>query len=485
MNRTRTVVVAVACAIVAACGGKEGSSGPIGPVTRTPTVVIDDVTTSITTQTFPNQMVKAVGSGKDSQGNPITNGFTWEIDGKVVSSDQSFETPLAPGTYQVCLSALGTKTCKTVMVSEPNPVVVGAFIAQSGPNGPQSVALKACIRQEIDGEAHCANLDPITLSASIKTKFSVLEESFVSVECQQANCDILGSIARVKKHDLLTPQKFVVLNRKWTIPSGKWSGSTVNISPERGFTDAMGGYRFYSAWKNNGGWIYRPYTWSNKSFPIPIAFDRDGSDTMISSADSIAFWKIIGDYHTEYGVQVFRPASIGEIQIVVNGIGRSAVYKGGIGVRVLSTLDNSYAGFNNEIGGDIVGGVVFFWTHPHVSITSAFAVKHELTHVLGFGHASGKNSWNPGVMTDSVSVPRLSQEGSSLIAQEIAHIRAYYAIRELELKHGAYGIGNIHQFERISLGLPFEPILSEVNSGNGASSTMVANDQLRTTLWKN
>lgn len=487
MNRTRTVVVAVACAIVAACGGKEGSSGPIGPVTRTPTVVIDDVTTSITTQTFPNQMVKAVGSGKDSQGNPITNGFTWEIDGKVVSSDQSFETPLAPGTYQVCLSALGTKTCKTVMVSEPNPVVVGAFIAQSGPNGPQSVALKACIRQEIDGEAHCANLDPITLSASIKTKFSVLEESFVSVECQQANCDILGSIAKVKKHDLLTPQKFVILNRKWAIPSGKWSGSTVNLSPEKGFAEAMGGFRFYPAWKTNSGWIYRPYTWPKKSLPIPVAFDRNGSDVAISSADSTAFWKILDGYNFEYGENLFRPAKIEDLKVISNGSGKQSIYIGGIGVQVISSLDNAYGGYVTDplVGNEIVGGGVYFNTNPLISMTSPYANKHEHTHALGFGHASGKYSWNPGIMTDSIGFPRKSPEGSSLIAQEVAHIKAFYAVRELELKHGAYGIGNIHQFERISLGLPFEPILPEVNSGNGASSAMVANDQLRTTLWKN
>lgn len=487
MNRTLTVVAAVACAIVAACGGKEGSSGPIGPLTRTPTVVIDDVTTSITTQTFPNQMVKAIGSGKDSQGNPITSGFTWEIDGKMISSDQSFEIPLAPGTYQVCLSALGTKTCKTVTVTEPSPVVVEAFIAQSGPNGPQSIALKACVRQEIGGETHCQNLDPLTLTASIKTKFSVLDEPLVSVECQQAGCDILGSIARVKRNDLQTPRRFVVLNRKWTIPSGKWAGITVDISPERGFAEAMGGFRFYSAWKVTGGWIYRPYTWPSKSLPIPIAFNRDRSDTMISSADSTTFWKIVSDYNFEFGMQVFRPANIGELKVTTDTGQRFSHHIGGVGVQVLSTLDNSYGGWitDGQGGSDIIGGGIYMRTHPLVSMTSPFAVKHELTHTLGFGHASGKYSWNPGIMTDSVSVPRLSPAGSSLIAQEVAHIRSYYAVRELELKHGAYGIGNIHQFERVTLGSPLENIIPEFSSGNGASSAMVVNDQLRTTLWKN
>lgn len=465
MYRARTVV-AVACAIVAACGG-EKSIGPTPVIPppkvepRSPTVVISNVALSLTKETFPEQMVHASASGKDSLGNPISSGFTWEIDGKVISSEVLLEKSLPSGTYQICLSALGVKTCTTVTISPPAPIVFNAFVAEPV-SGPLAINLKACARENVGETADCANLDPVTLSTSLVTKHSLAEKAVLTIECQQSNCGFIGSVASVKKDSLIYPQNFVVLRKDWLIQSGRWAGRTVSVSPEKGYAPAMGGYYFYPRTATLNGWLYQTQTWAKSSFPIKVALDhsKESSDS-VESGDSLRIWALLAELHDEFGTRLFRPAEMSELKLV----GRNNfyndiynVYKGGIGIQIRTTYENS-AGGPNAANGVLDGGGVFL-KRSHVNGWGAkFTIKHEFIHALGFGHGSGR-IWQPGLMTDSTKTGNSDPLFGVAIPDEVAHIQAYYAVRELELKHNAYGMGNIHQYERISKGFSLEDFVT-------------------------
>lgn len=489
MNRARTVVFAVACAIVTACGGEKSAVGPtpvVPPKTepRSPTVVISSVALSITKETFPEQMLHASASGKDTLGNPISSGFIWEIDGKVISSEVLLEKSLPSGTYQICLSALGVKTCSTITISPPAPIVFNAFVADPV-SGPLAVNLKACARENVGGVADCVNLDPVALSASLLTKYSLSQNAILTIECQQ-ECDLTGSVAVVKKDNLSKPQNFVVLRKDWLIQSGRWAGKVVQVSPEKGYAPAMGGYFFYPRTKTPSGWFYQTQTWAKASFPIKVAIDRSGSDS-VESGDSIRIWTALAELHNEFGTQLFRPAEMSELTIAgSNSFFNNTynIYKGGVGIQIKTTYTTSRGG-PNATDGVLDGGGVFFKRSHLNSWATRENVKHEFVHTLGIGHSSGR-IWQPGLMTDSSGAINSDPLRGVAIPEEVAHIQAYYAVRELELEHKAYGMGNIHQYERISKGLSLEDFVSITYGGNisGSTSAMVANDEIRSYQWQ-
>ena len=125
-----------------------------------------------------------------------------------------------------------------------------------------------------------------------------------------------------------------------------------------------------------------PELWPDAALPVPVAFNRPGSNGTISDADSIAVWSIIGQMQAALGRQLFQPASLSSLAVPdSNGYSRGAV---------LISIDNTLspnAGYTNwfyDGYGQIFEAKTRIGSEAALSLRGL--VTHELLHALGFHH---------------------------------------------------------------------------------------------------
>lgn len=259
------------------------------------------------------------------------------------------------------------------------------------------------------------------------------------------------AIAVVRHADLRTTQKFVLIPRRWTITADaapcRYAGQTIDIDVELAYTRSVADASsfYWRAPDPAGGWTYRTATFPKSQMPIPVAFDHAASTDPISDADSAGFWGIVGELESELCGDLFRPAT------------RSALPPGrDVIVLTDRNLDATARGGPNSGVDDgatvLVGGVVICRTTA--CITASETIRHELLHVLGFGHSC---AWPTIMRAGCTGTPRASE-------WDAAYYQLYYAARAIQLANGAqYSLGAAHQGERVILhGLPIEPAAQTV-----------------------
>jgi len=459
-------LVAIAITTLSACaGGTEKTivAPPPPPPVTTFTATIEQVNTSITRATFPNSLLSLKGTVRTNLGVVVSSGFSWTLNGESVSSASTFEQTVTPGTYTVCLEAPASKACNTVSVSAPKPMTGSVFLATVSEIPTQNPQLVACSWKS--GETGCVDMNA-DMQYSIASADFLSDTSYIFIRCKTAGCGWKSSITQVSRVDSAKAINVVLLRDSWKIQCGTWANTTITLSLEKAYSFrenngiAMNIPFFFRSNNVPLGYIYNSPTWNKNSFPIPVALDSDSSDVALLPNDSTIVMNSAQSLSENFGSQcflgkpLFRPATFSEVG-PVNQSGRRS-YLTGIGIQV-KNIPNSLAGGSGD-GTNIVGGSIFLSQNPQSLFLAIYVIKHELVHTLGFGHGNGRVAWQPGLMTDSTNLRTSDPLTGVLIAEEVAHMQAFYRVRELALKYNACGIGCIHQGERINLGLPVQRV---------------------------
>lgn len=159
----------------------------------------------------------------------------------------------------------------------------------------------------------------------------------------------------------------------WTIESGTYAGLRVPLHFEGAF-GARGKrehfWRFATGARNTSAIV----GWKSTRYPIPIAFRHKGMSRAISPSDSVAFWSIIEQMNADFGVDLFKPATVNNEDppdvIVVD----------------LSDMRNT-DGLSRETWtpwGELFDVRVTF--NDAQTLRDRRVVTHEMMHALGFGH---------------------------------------------------------------------------------------------------
>lgn len=247
--------------------------------------------------------------------------------------------------------------------------------------------------------------------------------------------------------------RIVLVPSRWTVEAGTRAGSVVDIRPDLATdTRVMPSYwGTFFPFRQQGylqtvldptQWTGAFSTWASDGLPIPVAFDRIGSDAPFSDADSAAFWGHVDAMEEALGRDVFEPTPVDSVQIL-GGTRRadgailiqldSALASRGVGdleagdgrTWSLTADASEWSGGPVQrvsfISEDITGARIRF--HAAEALHDRALVVHELMHTLGVGHGC---SW-PSVQTYCESLRR-----ELPTAHDVAYLEVLEAIRDLE-----------------------------------------------------
>jgi hypothetical protein len=258
------------------------------------------------------------------------------------------------------------------------------------------------------------------------------------------------AIATISGADLRTTQDFVLVPRRWTIAAGagstspcRYSGQTVDIDLELAYARSVADpSSFYWRTPNaGGGWTYRTAAFPASALPVPVAFDRTIGTDPVTDTDSASFWSVVNELESEICTNAFQPVVVTAVspprgvRIIIDR-GLDAVARGGPNIE-------TERGASVIVGGSIV-------CRAASCLASGEVGRHELLHVLGFGHSC---AWPTVMRAGCAGEPRAS-------ATDVAYFQVYYAVRAIQLSAGAqHALAAAHQGQRvIARGLPAEPV---------------------------
>jgi hypothetical protein len=182
----------------------------------------------------------------------------------------------------------------------------------------------------------------------------------------------------------------------WTIERGTYAGMAVPLRLDVAIGRSRRPEHFWRL-PPRGATETGVVGWRSTRYPVPVAFRHGDSAGAISSADSVAFWNILEQMSVDFGMQLFRPATVG----------RDGDPDDVIIVDVRPMADK--VGFTRTSWSPL--GELF-----DVRVTfrearlfhDAHVISHEMMHALGFGHTA---SWPSVVSSSATSFPgRLSPE---------------------------------------------------------------------------
>jgi hypothetical protein len=165
----------------------------------------------------------------------------------------------------------------------------------------------------------------------------------------------------------------------WTIESGSYAGLRVPLHIDAALGPGGRGEHFWrvaTGGELSGGVV----GWKSTRYPIPLAFRHDRFSRAISPGDSAAFWAILGDMSRDFGMELFRPATVARDDppdIIVVDLGGMRNVDG------LSRVSWTQSGELSDVRVTFNDAAVLH--DPHV-------VAHEMMHALGFGHTTAWRS---------------------------------------------------------------------------------------------
>jgi len=240
-------------------------------------------------------------------------------------------------------------------------------------------------------------------------------------------------LLRLDALELASPLRILLIPRTWTVARGTHAGAKVALSLDAAFDAERALGSFYQAAPTAERYAALLYAWG-AAVPLPLWFDRAGSDRAIDAADSIAWWKGVARLEEVVGRGLFRPAP-----------GREAGPS--VAVRVDGTLSQSGVGtpFTRQPPErrmqDVEGwrgNVAPVATLATQGIDSArvtiqtpallantWLAGHELIHVFGIGHGC---SW-PSIMADCADSYHVTRTNDPS-AEDVAYLELLWAILE-------------------------------------------------------
>jgi hypothetical protein len=225
--------------------------------------------------------------------------------------------------------------------------------------------------------------------------------------------------------DVAGEHGFVLVPRAWTIPTGSYAGTRVEISPRLAFQPVCGGCSAFL--KRSNGIAGGVRTWPETHFPLRVVFDREFSPLPISPRDSVSFWRGAEELERDFGADLLRPAPYSATASVGDSVPSDLIF-----VLLDPSLRVSGLGTAGAYGDDIVFGEV------RLKGSSLLAgpegqdiVMHELMHAMGLGHTC---SWRS-VMAVPTRCPAMRSERAT--PEDVAYAQVVRRVRELQRVHRA------------------------------------------------
>ncbi|CAN5891198.1 hypothetical protein BH23GEM7_BH23GEM7_31990 [soil metagenome] len=257
------------------------------------------------------------------------------------------------------------------------------------------------------------------------------------------------SLVRLGREDLAGEQRFVLVPRRWRIPSGSHAGTAVEISPQRAFTPACRGCSGFYPGETALPAPLSPSLiegWPEGVFPLRVAFDRENSVGAITERDSVAFWRVAEKMEVDFGSRLFRPARYVET-LPHEGVAPPDVVLVWIMPAIRLAGLSTRGGYDGDL---LFAGVRLQRAGLITSPQGPTLITHEMMHVLGFGHTC---SWRS-VLAETAHCA--AQRSPTLTPEDVAYAQLVRRVRLLQREHGArWGIGAALAGERkVLLGLP-------------------------------
>jgi len=182
----------------------------------------------------------------------------------------------------------------------------------------------------------------------------------------------------------------------WTIERGSYSGMAVPLRLDAAIGRSRKGEHFWRL-PPRGATETGVVGWRSTRYPVPVAFRHGGSAVAISPADSAAFWNVLDQMSVDFGVQLFRSATVmrdaDPAEVIV------------VDVRPMGDKVGFTRTSWSPLGELFDVRVTFRETRL---LRDAPVVTHEMMHALGFGHTT---AWPSVVSSSETRLPgRLSPE---------------------------------------------------------------------------
>ena len=209
----------------------------------------------------------------------------------------------------------------------------------------------------------------------------------------------------------------VMVPTAWTIRSGTYAGTTVDVSADVALRRWRGVAPFARAAQHTRRQTRRVVGWPTEALPLPVVFLRDRPALNVSAADSVAFWNAVRRFEDHLGISAFQPAEAG------------ALSGGRLGVEVMidpTTPPDAVTWASWTSSGDLNDARVA--VRKAADFRNTALVAHEMLHALGFGHAV---EWR------SVMTRTSSPSVTALTAQDVAYVQLIYRIRAAQSMYGA------------------------------------------------
>ncbi len=233
------------------------------------------------------------------------------------------------------------------------------------------------------------------------------------------------ALVRIRRRDAQAEQGIILVPRTWTIPSGRYAGQAVAISPHRARTPVCARCSvFWVRYAAQGQEPVRFQGWPASRFPLRVGFDREHSVPAGASPDSAGFWRGVERVEDAFGMDLFRPVPY--TQTLAQGMEED-----GPDDVVLVAIDPTLpvAGLTMVLGRPgIVEYAAVSLQRRGVVLTDygPELVGHEMMHALGFGHTC---SWHS-VSADLQRCPGLRTSAPS--PEDVAHAQVLYRVRDLQ-----------------------------------------------------
>lgn len=233
------------------------------------------------------------------------------------------------------------------------------------------------------------------------------------------------ALVRLHRRDAQDEHGIVLVPRAWTIPSGRYAGEVVEISPHAARTPVCRGCSvFWVRYPAQGREPVRFQGWPVSRFPLRVGFDREHSVPAGAAPDSAAFWRAVESVEDAFGMDLFRPVRYA--QTLAQGIEEN-----GPDDVVLVVIDPSLsvAGLTMVLGRPGIVEYAAVSLQRRDVVRTGYGVElvgHEMMHALGFGHTCAWRS----ISADLQRCPQM--RASTPSPQDVAHAQVLYRVRDLQ-----------------------------------------------------
>jgi hypothetical protein len=192
----------------------------------------------------------------------------------------------------------------------------------------------------------------------------------------------------------------------WTIEYGTYACTRVTID----IGAALGNPKRDHFWRIAKGAAVSAglVGWKSTRYPIPLAFRHGRKSREINGDDSVAFWTILDAMNSDFGFELFRPATLGgddpdDVIVVDVGMLREA---------------DGFSRITWAPSGELFDVRVTFQDSRVLHDTHI--VTHEMMHALGFGHTG---AWRSVVAVNDASKTARVTEYDVAYAEMAMHSR--------------------------------------------------------------